>query len=235
MDCFGTNCNTCPNLNVTRVSSATLWTVSVQNCNTCPNLNVTDNSLDSTKTDVMKKTCTLPAFPLGSAKNRRFATTRASFSVFTPLKNFARFWVVLTRWNALVVVVKQWFFVDHNSSELRFSIKNQNEWTKNNVNYSGFMFGLHVWILKKGENATPVSGPFGCFCQSLLPLRRCRCCKKNIRCLVRIRHRIRCWKLHWSRSMLTWLLLISPTLTPWSHGSPMVLGYHQHLGFKMMP
>ena len=33
-----------------------------------------------------KKTCRLPAFPLGSAKNRRFATTRASFSVFTPLK-----------------------------------------------------------------------------------------------------------------------------------------------------
>ena len=24
------------------------------------------------------------------------------------------------------------------------------------------MFGLHVWILKKRENATPVSGPFGC-------------------------------------------------------------------------
>ena len=26
------------------------------------------------------------------------------------------------------------------------------------------MFGLHVWILKKRENATPVSGPFGCLC-----------------------------------------------------------------------
>ena len=28
------------------------------------------------------------------------------------------------------------------------------------------MFGLHGWILKKRENATPVSGPFGCFCCS---------------------------------------------------------------------
>ena len=53
-------------------------------------------------------------------------------------------------------------FVDHNSSEVRFQ-KNQNEWTKNSVNYSGFMFGLHVWILKKRESATPVSGPFGSF------------------------------------------------------------------------
>ena len=26
------------------------------------------------------------------------------------------------------------------------------------------MFGLHVWILKKRENATPVSGPFGSLC-----------------------------------------------------------------------
>ena len=31
------------------------------------------------------------------------------------------------------------------------------------------MFGLHVWILKKRENATPVSGPFGCFCFIFLP------------------------------------------------------------------
>ena len=26
------------------------------------------------------------------------------------------------------------------------------------------MFGLDVWILKSVKNATPVSGPFGCFC-----------------------------------------------------------------------
>ena len=30
MDCFGTYSNTCPNLNVTRVQSATQWTASVQ-------------------------------------------------------------------------------------------------------------------------------------------------------------------------------------------------------------
>lgn len=98
-------------------------------------------------------------------------------------------------------------------------------WSSNSSKRCGFYMRF-AWIC---------SWESRCFCQSLLPLRRCRCCKKNIRCLVRIGHRIRCWKLHLSRSMLTWLLLISPTLTPWSHGSPMVLGYHQHLGFKMMP
>ena len=37
------------------------------------------------------------------------------------------------------------------------------------------MFGLHVWILKKRENATPVSGPFGCFCSVPEPRKKSKC------------------------------------------------------------
>ena len=41
MDCFGTNCNTCPNLNVTRVQSATQWTASVHTLTHVQTCNVT--------------------------------------------------------------------------------------------------------------------------------------------------------------------------------------------------
>ena len=56
-----------------------------------------------------KKTCTLPTFPLGSAKKSSFYYNESFVFCFYTSENFARFWVVLTRWNALVVVVKQWF------------------------------------------------------------------------------------------------------------------------------
>ena len=46
---------------------------------------------------------------IGICKKSSFYYNESFVFCFYTSENFARFWVVLTRWNALVVVVKQWF------------------------------------------------------------------------------------------------------------------------------